>query len=167
MSHQLDTINEPGASAATEPVLLRLEKLSRLFDDAVRIPGTGIRLGWDAVIGLLPIGGDALTTLISAYYMWEARRLGARKRVLVKMLANSGIDFLVGAIPLVGDLADVAWRANRKNLRVLIAELEHLGKLPPDFDQQRLERMVGKRYAARESSSKASPSWASRPLMIP
>lgn len=150
-----------------EPTLRRLETISRLFDDAVRIPGTGIRLGWDAVIGLLPIGGDALTTLISAYYMWEARRLGARKRVLLKMLANSGIDFLVGSVPLVGDLADVAWRANRKNLRVLLAELEHLGKLPPGFDQARLERMVGKRYATGRAGGPATLRGAFRPLMIP
>jgi len=108
----------------TEKVLERLRTISRLFDKAVEIPGTKITLGWDAVLGLIPIVGDFSTTLVSGYFIWEAHRLGARRRVLLKMLGNIGIDFVVGTIPLVGDLIVVTWRANVRNMRLLEKEIE-------------------------------------------
>lgn len=144
--------------------LARLERISRLFDDALRIPGTDIRFGWDVVLGLIPVGGDALSTGITAYYMWEAHRLGARKRVLLTMLANSGVDFLVGAVPVVGDLADVAWRSNRKNMRVLLNELHRLGKLPPGVAPESLRRTESRRSRRSGWLPTLSPF---RPLIMP
>lgn len=104
-------------------VMRRLEWLTKVLDDRYTLPGTSIRYGWDTLLGLIPVAGDGLTTLTSVYFMWEANRLGVSKWTLWRMLGNVGIDFVVGAIPFVGDLFDVAWRANRKNLRLLKSEL--------------------------------------------
>lgn len=147
-------------------VLTRLEWISRMFDDAFRLPGTSIRLGWDALLGLIPVVGDAATTAVSAYFVWEAHRLGARKRTLLKMLANVGVDFLVGTIPLVGDLVDVTWRANRKNMRVLVRELERQGKLPSDEADRRMTQLLN-RLNGRTSPPPQTrmPQWY--PLLMP
>jgi hypothetical protein len=104
-------------------VMRRLEWLTNFLDDRYAVPGTKFRFGWDTLIGLVPVVGDSVTTGLSVYFMWEANRLGVRKRTLWRMLGNVGFDFVVGAVPLVGDLCDVAWRANRKNLKLLKQEL--------------------------------------------
>lgn len=147
-------------------VLTRLEWISRMFDDAFRLPGTSIRLGWDAVLGLIPVVGDAATTAVSAYFVWEAHRLGARKRTLLKMLANVGVDFLVGTIPLVGDLADVSWRANRKNMQVLVRELERQGKLPTDEANRRMAHL-SRRINGRTSQQAQMRLPQCYPLLMP
>ncbi len=104
-------------------VLRRLEWLTTVLDDRYKVPGTKIGFGWDTLIGLIPVAGDSVTTALSVYFMWEANRLGVSKWTLWRMLANVGIDFVVGLVPFVGDLCDVAWRANRKNLKLLKQEL--------------------------------------------
>jgi hypothetical protein len=104
-------------------VMRRLEWLTNFLDDRYTVPGTKFRFGWDTLVGLVPVMGDSITTALSVYFMWEANRLGVRKRTLWRMLGNVGFDFVVGAVPLVGDLCDVAWRANRKNLKLLKQEL--------------------------------------------
>jgi hypothetical protein len=99
--------------------LKRIEMLARLLDDAFQLPGTRIRIGWDGLLGLIPGVGDTATTLLSGYIIWEAKRLGISKWTLTRMLGNLGIDFLVGAVPLLGDAFDLAWKANRRNIELL------------------------------------------------
>ena len=106
-----------------EQIVRRLDWLAAVLDDRYTMPGTKIRFGWDSLIGLVPVAGDSVTTLLSFYVMWEAKRLGVSNWTLFRMLGNVGIDFVVGAVPFIGDLADVAWRANRKNLKLLKQEL--------------------------------------------
>lgn len=106
-----------------EAILARLRIIARMFDEAVRVPGTKISFGWDAVLGLIPVVGDAATTMVSSYFLWEAYRLGASRWTLTKMVGNVLTDFVVGTVPLVGDLVDVAWRANRRNMKLLEKEL--------------------------------------------
>lgn len=106
-----------------EAILARLRIIARMFDDAVRVPGTKIAFGWDSVLGLIPVVGDAATTMVSSYFLWEAYRLGASRWTLTKMVGNVLTDFVVGTVPLVGDLVDVAWRANRRNMKLLEKEL--------------------------------------------
>jgi hypothetical protein len=103
----------------------RLELFGRLLDDAFRLPGTSVRIGWDGIVGMVPVVGDGLTTLMSLYFVWEAQRLGVSKWTLGRMIANVGIDFLAGAVPLVGDVLDFAWKANRRNLELISRELRH------------------------------------------
>ncbi|MFO7965897.1 MAG: DUF4112 domain-containing protein [Desulfobacterales bacterium] len=99
--------------------LSRLEKLSFILDDLFRIPGTRRRFGLDGLVGLIPGAGDAATSLLSLYLIWEARRMGAPKPTQARMLGNIVLDTLVGSIPLFGDVFDVGFKANRKNLRLL------------------------------------------------
>lgn len=96
-----------------------LRDLARVLDEAIRIPGTNIRIGLDAILGLIPGGGDVAGGLFSAIIMLQAARMGAPTPVLARMLGNVVIDTAIGSIPLLGDLFDFAWRANSKNVRLL------------------------------------------------
>ena len=102
----------------------RLDRLARLLDSRFGIPGTRISFGYDAIVGLIPGIGDALTLAPQAWLVWRARQLGAPKSVLARMAVNTGIDTLVGAIPLVGDLFDMTFKANLRNVRLLRDHLE-------------------------------------------
>jgi len=97
----------------------RLDALATLLDTAFILPGTNVRFGFDALIGLIPGIGDAITTAISLYIVREAHQLGAPFHVIVRMLANVALDGFIGAVPVVGDAFDVMWRANRRNVRLL------------------------------------------------
>ena len=101
----------------------RIDALATLLDTAFVVPGTGIRFGLDALIGLVPGIGDAITTLLSLYIVHEARALGAPRLLIGRMLANVALDGLVGVVPIAGDVFDVAWRANRRNIALLRAHL--------------------------------------------
>src|SRR5215470_12191522 len=104
--------------------IARIDALATLLDTAFLVPGTNIRFGLDAIIGLVPGIGDAVTTLISLYIIREARALGAPPLLVARMLANVAIDGLFGAVPLVGDVFDVALRANRRNMALLLRHLD-------------------------------------------
>ncbi|MEA3017518.1 MAG: hypothetical protein QOI38_2240 [Sphingomonadales bacterium] len=97
----------------------RLEAMEALLERAFAVPGTSYRVGLDAVIGLVPVLGDLVTTAMGAWIVWEGRNLGMSKFQLVRMGANVGVDTLIGAIPLVGDLFDLVFRSNTRNLRIL------------------------------------------------
>ena len=89
------------------------------MDAAVTIPGTNIRFGLDALIGLVPGLGDMAGAAMSGYIVLAAARLGAPTPVLVRMVTNVAIDGVVGSVPLLGDLFDVGWRANIRNTDLL------------------------------------------------
>ncbi|WP_284350695.1 DUF4112 domain-containing protein [Roseisolibacter agri] len=97
----------------------RVRAMARLLDTAVRVPGTPVRFGLDAVLGLIPGVGDVVGAAASGYIVLAAARLGAPATVLVRMLLNVGIDTLVGAVPLFGDLFDLGWRSNSRNVALL------------------------------------------------
>ena len=101
----------------------RLRSLSRLLDSAFVIPGTQYRFGLDALIGLVPGLGDAVSAVFSGYVILQASRLGAPRSVVTRMIANVAIDTLVGWIPVAGDLFDVAWKSNLKNVALLESHL--------------------------------------------
>jgi len=113
-------------SMSREARIARIDALANLLDTAVLIPGTNIRFGLDAVIGLVPGIGDAITTLLSLYIVNEARALGAPPLLIARMVANVALDGIVGAVPLVGDAFDVAWRANRRNMKLLRDHLDRV-----------------------------------------
>lgn len=95
-----------------------------MLDEAIRIPGTNIRIGLDALLGLLPGGGDLAAGVFSGLIILQAARAGAPTPVLTRMLGNVLLDVVVGTIPLLGDVFDVAWRANVRNVRLLDAWLD-------------------------------------------
>lgn len=114
------TIISPSPSAEAEAAerVRRLRSLAWLLDNSIPLPG-GYRIGLDALIGLVPGIGDAIGALISAYIVNEARRLGAPRSVLLRMMSNVMIETVVGAIPFAGDLFDAAFKANTRNLALL------------------------------------------------
>jgi hypothetical protein len=109
------------AASNTHPVTVEksLERLGWLMDDLFRVPVLGWRFGLDALIGLVPGLGDTSTALVSFYILAAAVRYRVPKITLLRMGLNIGIDYVVGALPIVGDVADAWWKSNRKNLELL------------------------------------------------
>lgn len=123
-SGRYDTV-EPmtGFGDDVDQALARLDALATVLDSLFVLPGTNVRVGLDAIIGLIPGIGDLISGAISTYIIYEARRLGASRLVIARMLANTAFDTLFGAVPVVGDAFDVLFRANRMNVALL---REHL-----------------------------------------
>ncbi|CTQ32050.1 DUF4112 domain-containing protein [Jannaschia rubra] len=104
--------------------LERLEKVARTMDANFRVPGTGIRFGWDSILGLVPFLGDVATAGPAGFILLEAHRMGAPTGLKLRMAGNIGMDVVVGTVPLLGDLLDVAFKANRRNTALLRRHLE-------------------------------------------
>lgn len=111
--------------------LSRAAKIADLLDTRFVIPGTPIRFGWDTILGLLPGIGDSIALILASAIVFEARARGARKRVLFKMLLNMGIDWLFGLVPIVGDVADLFFKSNARNLKLLEAEMARMADVAP------------------------------------
>ncbi len=111
-----------------QTVIERLDAYARLMDSQLRIPFTPIRLGVDSLIGLIPGVGDGAAFLMSLYPIFEARKMGAGMGLMVKMLFNILVDFLIGLIPFIGDIFDIGFKANIRNVRLL---KEHLNMTRP------------------------------------
>jgi len=110
----------PFAAPANQAArLARLRRLAWLIDGVFHLPGTTFRFGLNSLIGLLPAGGDAILGLISLYIVYEAAMLGLPNWKLARMLANIGIEVVGGSIPILGDLFDMALKANLRNLRII------------------------------------------------
>lgn len=114
--------------------LRRIRGLARLMDTALRVPGTRISLGADSVLGLIPGIGDFAAAAISLVIVNEARRLGVPNDKLVKMLVNVGFDTVAGSVPVLGDVFDVYFKSNRRNLQLV---LDHFGLDHADLDRRR------------------------------
>lgn len=108
----------------TEKRVKKIARIVGLLDDSFSIPILNIKFGFDALIGLFPAVGDILTALISLYLVWSSSKLGISKSTVLKMLWNIALDTLIGSIPLLGDLFDLTFKANRKNYNLLIEKLE-------------------------------------------
>ncbi len=111
---------------------VRLNALARFLDSAIRVPGTNVRFGADALLNLLPGIGTLTSKGMSAYLIWEARRLGVPTRTLVRMVGNVGLDFAISAVPIVGWVGDVFFRSNLRNMGLL---REHLDRVHPVTNQ--------------------------------
>jgi hypothetical protein len=122
-----DDIRTPGSRSRRERIE-RLERVTRLLDTAIVIPGTNFRFGADGVIGLVPGIGDALTTAMAAWVIYEAHQLGVPRHLLLRMIGNVAADSLFGSVPVVGDVFDVLFRANRRNMRLLRDHLNREGR---------------------------------------
>lgn len=107
-----------------EATLRRLDRFAHLSDEVFRVPGTRWRVGLDGVVGLVPGVGDAATALLALYPLIEAWRLGAPPKLLARMLANLGLDAAVGSVPVLGDLFDLRFKSNRRNVELLRRHLD-------------------------------------------
>ncbi|MQW69050.1 DUF4112 domain-containing protein [Sinorhizobium medicae] len=112
--------------------LRRIRGLARLMDTAVGIPGTRIRLGADSVLGLIPGVGDFAAAAVSLIIVNEARRLGVPNDKLAKMLVNVGFDTVAASVPVLGDVFDVYFKSNRRNVQLV---LDHFGLDHADIDR--------------------------------
>ena len=117
-----------GISSRAGDTRSRLDTLARFLDSAVRVPGTSIRFGADALMNLIPGVGMLTSKGMSAYLIWEARRLGAPTGTLLRMVGNIGVDFVISAVPLVGWVGDVFYRSNLRNMALL---RDHLDRVHP------------------------------------
>ncbi|HEX6224368.1 MAG TPA: DUF4112 domain-containing protein [Chryseolinea sp.] len=96
-----------------------IERVARWMDSRFVIPGTNIRFGIDPLMSLLPIVGDLMTYIVSGMLIYTMHNEGASKKVVIKMIFNSTLDAIIGAIPLVGTVFDIFYRANDRNVRLL------------------------------------------------
>lgn len=108
--------------------LRRLRRISHLLDNAIPIPGTKYRIGLDPILGLIPGGGDVIGSIFAGYVVFKSAQMGVPQETLVQMAANIVFDTVAGTVPVAGDLFDVAWKANVKNIELLDA---HLGSPEP------------------------------------
>lgn len=126
-------MTDPG----TRPVQLRqLRQLARFLDTAVRIPGTNIRFGLDPLLGLIPGVGDVTSGLASVFVILTAARMGIPPAVLARMVLNVAIDTGLGTIPLLGDLFDVGWKSNTRNVALVEQYMT-----APEHERRRRERV--------------------------
>jgi hypothetical protein len=117
-----DAIKAAGPTRAD--ALARVTLVARLMDNAFLIPGLNRRIGLDAVIGLVPGVGDAVSAALASYIVWEAHQLGLPRWKIARMIGNVALDTALGAIPVAGDVFDVFFKANQRNLRIIE---NHLG----------------------------------------
>jgi hypothetical protein len=96
-----------------------LERLAWILDNSIRIPGTNYRIGVDGLIGLIPGLGDIIGALLSSYIVAAASQVGVPGVVLVRMALNIALESIIGAIPVVGDIFDFVWKANKRNVELL------------------------------------------------
>lgn len=109
--------------------LLKAQKLANLLDTAVKLPFIPIRIGLDSIVGVIPGASDALMLFVSLRIVWLGKSLGMPKALIAQMVKNSAIDFGLGFIPFVGDIVDIFYKANQKNVRIMerwwISENKH------------------------------------------
>ncbi len=111
----------------------RLDALARLLDSAVRVPGTNIRFGADALLNLIPGVGTLTSKGMSAYLIWEAHRLGVPMSTLLRMAGNVGVDFVISAILVLGWVGDVFFRSNLRNMALLRRHLDQVHPVTKPF----------------------------------
>lgn len=112
------------AEDVTHSSVRRVNRMGRLLDEAIRVPGTNVKIGLDPILGIVPGVGDGVATLFSLYIVLEAVRAGVSRSMLLRMLANIGVDAVVGSIPVVGPVFDAFWKANKWNARLLESHVE-------------------------------------------
>jgi len=101
------------------PSFAAVSKLAYWLDAGIRIPGTSLRFGLDPILGLIPGFGDAAGAILAGWILVEAVRLGASRATVIRIAGNVALDAAVGAIPLLGDIFDFAWKANLRNVALL------------------------------------------------
>jgi len=111
--------------------IARITALTKLLDSAFLIPGLNRRVGIDAIIGLIPGVGDAISAALASYIIWEARQLGLPRWKIARMIGNVAFDTAIGAIPVAGDAFDLFFKANERNLRIVN---EHLKRGPREIE---------------------------------
>jgi hypothetical protein len=106
--------------------LRRIAMITKITDTAVTVPGTDVKIGLDAVVGAVPLAGDLVMGAVALVLINDARHLGVPRADLVRMLRNTALDTAIGAIPFIGDLFDIVYRSNERNLMLIE---KHVGRI--------------------------------------
>ena len=130
VTDRMEIIPPAGLAEKDRDAAARIARVARMLDAQFTVPGTGIRLGIDGLIGIIPGIGDALGLVLSGYIYSEALRAGVRKRTLAAMGINTLLDTAIGAIPVLGDIFDIAYKSNMRNARLILRDMEK--RLPKD-----------------------------------
>jgi hypothetical protein len=117
------TGRSPEKAAAIERDLARIDQMARLLDARYKLPFIPIRFGLDTVVGLVPGVGDLIASTPAVWMLAKGWQHGARRRVLLRMASNSGIDLVLGSVPLLGDIFDATYKSNLRNADLLRREL--------------------------------------------
>ncbi|MEM6935025.1 MAG: DUF4112 domain-containing protein [Pseudomonadota bacterium] len=133
--------DSPRLTSTQEQTLTRVRRLAWLLDHAITIPGTRIRFGLDGIIGMLPGVGDAASLLLGSLIVWWSYRFDLPLRARLTMVWHLLLDGLLGLVPLVGDLLDLQYKANHRNVTLLLEQLER-EPLPPTVWQRVLGAMI-------------------------
>jgi hypothetical protein len=112
-------LTDPRRPTSPDPALPALRKWAVLLDSAFQVPGTTMRFGLDPIVGLVPGAGDLVTGFFFVMILLHSLRLRVPKVIVARMLLNTGVDLVVGAVPLLGDLFDAGFKANLRNLALL------------------------------------------------
>lgn len=122
---------DPAQLAATLPlgrdpaaVRQRVEALERILERAFILPGLNRPVGLDFIVGLIPVVGDLIAAAMGSWLVWEARNLGLSKFQIARMMGNVGFDAVLGFVPFVGDAADLYFRSNTRNLKIIKRHLD-------------------------------------------
>jgi hypothetical protein len=108
-----------GARRTSSPSFAAVSKFASWLDAGIRVPGTNLRFGLDPILGLIPGAGDAAGAVLAGWILVEAIRLGASRATVIRIAGNVALDAVVGAVPLIGDIFDFAWKANLRNVALL------------------------------------------------
>ena len=107
-----------------EEKLIRLRQLSKNLDESFTIPGTKIKFGIDALLGLVPGGGDLVSSVFSLYILRAAIKMKLPKSAVLAMITNILLDTTIGIIPIIGDIFDIFWKSNKRNLKIIEKHLQ-------------------------------------------
>lgn len=151
----------------------RLDWMADKLDARFRIPGLGLRIGWDSIIGLVPGIGDFAMALPGIAVLYEAGRMGARRGAMLRIAANTGIDAVLGGIPVFGDIFDVLFKSHRRNVDILKQELDRIERHEKNEASwrnetaQRTDRGALRKPVARQSAGGSHTTTAHAPLKGP
>ena len=136
----LDKRQHRAADLIAPSELLKAQDIANMLDTAVKIPFIGVRVGLDFLVGLIPGIGDTLMLFMSLRIVYLGRKLGVPKALQTRMLRNSLIDYGLGFIPILGDIVDLFYKANKKNVRIM--ERWWVGQNKPEIDKLAAQQLA-------------------------
>ncbi|TMT87401.1 DUF4112 domain-containing protein [Haloterrigena sp. H1] len=123
LSEDLEALEDDLPATVDDGAIERMRFVAHALDEGIRVPGTDARVGLDPILGILPGAGDTAAAAVSLYVVVEAARMGVSSSTLLRMLANVGVDAIVGSVPVLGVVFDAFWKANTWNLELALEDL--------------------------------------------
>jgi len=123
LSADLEGLEDDLPATIDDGAIERMRLVAHTLDEGIRVPGTDFRVGLDPIVGILPGAGDTAAAAVSLYIIVEAARMGVSQSTLLRMLANVGVDAVIGSVPVLGVIFDAFWKANTWNLKLALEDL--------------------------------------------